>query len=106
MKLTAFNQTGYESNLLYVLLPPAFMKVPAYYPMVVFDTFAHSVFRLKLRFRTYISRADKLKPRLALLPMNKAYETIYPEELQLLGVVTWFFNSARAGGNHGHVRTG
>ena len=38
----------------------------------------------------------QLQPRLALLPMNKAYETIYPEELQLLGVVTWFFNSTRA----------
>lgn len=38
----------------------------------------------------------QLQPRLALLPMNKAYETIYPEELQLLGVVTWFFHSTRA----------
>ena len=38
----------------------------------------------------------QLHPRLALLPMNPAYSTIYPEELQLLGVVTWFFNSTRA----------
>lgn len=38
----------------------------------------------------------QLQPRLALLPMNPAYPTIYPEELQLLGVVTWTFNSTRA----------
>jgi len=38
----------------------------------------------------------QLHPRLALLPMNSAYSVIYPEELQLLGVVTWFFNSTRA----------
>lgn len=38
----------------------------------------------------------QLQPRLALLPMNPAYTIIYPEELQLLGVVTWFFNSTRA----------
>lgn len=38
----------------------------------------------------------QLQPRLALLPMNPAYSVIYPEELQLLGVVTWFFNSTRA----------
>lgn len=38
----------------------------------------------------------QLHPRLALLPMNPAYSTIYPEELQLPGVVTWFFNSTRA----------
>lgn len=38
----------------------------------------------------------QLQPRLALLPMNSAYSAIYPEELQLLGVVTWFFNSTRA----------
>ena len=38
----------------------------------------------------------QLQPRLALLPMNPAYPVIYPEELQLLGVVTWFFNSTRA----------
>lgn len=30
----------------------------------------------------------QLQPRLALLPMNPAYSIIYPEELQLLGVVT------------------
>ena len=40
----------------------------------------------------------QLHPRLALLPMNQAYAVIYPEELQLLGVVTWFFNSTRARG--------
>ncbi|MGK3138385.1 translesion error-prone DNA polymerase V autoproteolytic subunit [Pantoea trifolii] len=38
----------------------------------------------------------QLQPCLALLPMNSAYPVIYPEELQLLGVVTWFFNSTRA----------
>jgi DNA polymerase V len=38
----------------------------------------------------------QLQPCLALLPMNPAYPVIYPEELQLLGVVTWFFNSTRA----------
>lgn len=38
----------------------------------------------------------QLHPRLALLPMNSAFSIIYPEELQLLGVVTWFFNSTRA----------
>jgi len=40
----------------------------------------------------------QLHPSLALLPMNPAYATIYPdpEQLQLLGVVTWFFNSTRA----------
>lgn len=38
----------------------------------------------------------QLQPKLALLPMNPAYSIIYPEELQLLGVVTWFFNSTRA----------
>ncbi|MEN4610325.1 translesion error-prone DNA polymerase V autoproteolytic subunit [Pantoea agglomerans] len=40
----------------------------------------------------------QLHPRIALLPMNSAYSVIYPEELQLLGVVTWFFNSTRARG--------
>lgn len=38
----------------------------------------------------------QLQPRLALLPMNPAYAVIYPDELQLLGVVTWWFNSTRA----------
>ncbi|WP_346302745.1 translesion error-prone DNA polymerase V autoproteolytic subunit [Pantoea sp. Morm] len=40
----------------------------------------------------------QLQPRLGLglLPMNPAYPVIYPEELQLLGVVTWFFNNTRA----------
>ncbi|NWJ82441.1 translesion error-prone DNA polymerase V autoproteolytic subunit [Enterobacter sp. SECR19-1250] len=38
----------------------------------------------------------QLHPLLALLPMNPAYSTIYPESLQLFGVVTWFFNSTRA----------
>lgn len=38
----------------------------------------------------------QLHPRLALLPMNPTYSIIYPDELQLLGVVTWFFNSTRA----------
>lgn len=38
----------------------------------------------------------QLRPCLALLPMNPDYAIIYPEDLQLLGVVTWFFNSTRA----------
>ena len=38
----------------------------------------------------------QLHPRLALLPMNPAYPAIYPESLQLMGVVTWFFHSTRA----------
>lgn len=38
----------------------------------------------------------QLHPRLALLPMNSAYSPIYPDELQLLGVVTWFFSTTRA----------
>ncbi|WP_425047087.1 translesion error-prone DNA polymerase V autoproteolytic subunit [Pantoea agglomerans] len=38
----------------------------------------------------------QLHPRLALLPMNPAYSVIYPDELQLLGVVTWFFSSTKA----------
>lgn len=38
----------------------------------------------------------QLHPVLALLPMNRAYPVIYPESLQLMGVVTWFFHSTRA----------
>lgn len=38
----------------------------------------------------------QLQPCLALLPMNPAYPVICPEDLQLLGVVTWWFNSTRA----------
>jgi DNA polymerase V len=38
----------------------------------------------------------RLHPRPALLPMNPVYPTIYPDELLLLGVVTWFFHSTRA----------
>lgn len=38
----------------------------------------------------------QLHPRLALLPMNPAYPVIYPDDLLLLGVVTWFFHSTRA----------
>lgn len=38
----------------------------------------------------------QLEPRIALIPMNPAYSVIYPEELQLLGVVTWFFSNTRA----------
>lgn len=37
----------------------------------------------------------QLHPRPALLPMNPAYPAIYPDELVLLGVVTWFFHSTR-----------
>lgn len=36
------------------------------------------------------------QPKLALLPMNPAYSIIYLNELQLPGVVIWFFNSTRA----------
>lgn len=38
----------------------------------------------------------QLHPRPALLPMNPAYPAIYPDELLLLGVVTWFFHNTRA----------
>ncbi|MEZ6878783.1 translesion error-prone DNA polymerase V autoproteolytic subunit, partial [Enterobacter sp. KBR-315C3_2022] len=37
----------------------------------------------------------QLKPRIALLPMNPAYPTLYPEELQLFGVVTAFIHKTR-----------
>lgn len=37
----------------------------------------------------------QLKPRIALLPMNPAYPTLYPEELQILGVVTAFIHKTR-----------
>lgn len=37
----------------------------------------------------------QLHPRIALLPMNPTFSPIYPENLQLLGVVTWFFSSTR-----------
>ncbi|WP_254877184.1 translesion error-prone DNA polymerase V autoproteolytic subunit [Pantoea ananatis] len=38
----------------------------------------------------------QLQPRIALRPMNPAYPVIYPEELHLLGVVTWFFHNTEA----------
>lgn len=37
----------------------------------------------------------QLKPRLALLPMNPAYPTLYPEELQIFGVVMAFIHKTR-----------
>lgn len=37
----------------------------------------------------------QLTPRLALLPMNPAFPVIYPEDLHLFGVVTWFFTNTR-----------
>ena len=37
----------------------------------------------------------QLHPQLALLPMNSSYTVIYPEDLQLPGVVSLFFNSTR-----------
>ena len=37
----------------------------------------------------------QLKPRIALLPMNPAYPTLYPEELQIFGVVTAFIHKTR-----------
>ncbi|MGX9377334.1 translesion error-prone DNA polymerase V autoproteolytic subunit [Pantoea ananatis] len=38
----------------------------------------------------------QLQPQIALRPMNPAYPVIYPEELHLLGVVTWFFHNTEA----------
>ncbi|ECB5443894.1 translesion error-prone DNA polymerase V autoproteolytic subunit, partial [Salmonella enterica subsp. enterica serovar Enteritidis] len=38
----------------------------------------------------------QLKPRIALLPMNPAYPTLYPEELQIFGVVTAFIHKTRS----------
>lgn len=38
----------------------------------------------------------QLKPRIALLPMNPTYPTtLYPEELQIFGVVTAFIHKTR-----------
>lgn len=37
----------------------------------------------------------QLRPRIALLPMNPAYPTLYPEELQIFGVVTAFIHKTR-----------
>lgn len=37
----------------------------------------------------------QLKPRIALLPMNPAYPTLYPEELQIFGVVIAFIHKTR-----------
>lgn len=38
----------------------------------------------------------QLKPRIALMPMNPAYPTLYPEELQIFGVVTAFIHKTRS----------
>ncbi|WP_079902666.1 translesion error-prone DNA polymerase V autoproteolytic subunit [Salmonella enterica] len=38
----------------------------------------------------------QLKPRIALLPMNPAYPILYPEELQIFGVVTAFVHKTRS----------
>ncbi len=38
----------------------------------------------------------QLKPRIALLPINPAYPTLYPEELQIFGVVTAFIHKTRS----------
>ncbi|WP_302847818.1 S24 family peptidase, partial [Salmonella enterica] len=38
----------------------------------------------------------QLTPRVALLPMNPAYPTLYPEELQVFGVVTAFIHKTRS----------
>lgn len=40
----------------------------------------------------------QLRPRVALLPMNPAYPTLYPEELQIFGVVTAFIHKTRNAG--------
>jgi DNA polymerase V len=45
----------------------------------------------------------QLHPRLALLPMNPAYSTIYLEELKLLGVLICFFNSTKVRRRQPHV---
>jgi len=37
----------------------------------------------------------QLKPRIALIPMNAAYPTLYPDELQIFGVVTAFIHKTR-----------
>ncbi|EDE5446220.1 translesion error-prone DNA polymerase V autoproteolytic subunit [Salmonella enterica subsp. enterica serovar Utah] len=37
----------------------------------------------------------QLKPRVALLPMNPAYPVLYPENLQIFGVVTAFIHKTR-----------
>ncbi|CAD6024599.1 translesion error-prone DNA polymerase V autoproteolytic subunit [Escherichia coli] len=37
----------------------------------------------------------QLKPCIALLPMNPAYPTLYPEDLQIFGVVTAFIHKTR-----------
>ncbi|POT24417.1 peptidase [Citrobacter freundii] len=37
----------------------------------------------------------QLTPRVALLPMNPAYPTLYPEDLQIFGVVTAFIHKTR-----------
>lgn len=37
----------------------------------------------------------QLRPRIALLPMNPTYLTLYPEELQIFGVVTAFIHKPR-----------
>lgn len=37
----------------------------------------------------------QLKPRIALLPMNPAYPVLYPDELQIFGVVTAFIHKTR-----------
>ncbi|AVZ00407.1 hypothetical protein DAI21_22540 (plasmid) [Lelliottia sp. WB101] len=38
----------------------------------------------------------QIKPRIALLPMNAAYPTLYPEELQIFGVVMAFIHKTRS----------
>lgn len=40
----------------------------------------------------------QLKPRIALLLMNPAYPTLYPEELQIFGVVMAFIHKTRGMG--------
>lgn len=37
----------------------------------------------------------QLKPRIALLPMNPAYPTLYPEDLLIFGVVMAFVHKTR-----------
>ncbi|EEH8380319.1 translesion error-prone DNA polymerase V autoproteolytic subunit [Salmonella enterica subsp. enterica serovar Montevideo] len=38
----------------------------------------------------------QFKPRVALLPMNPAYPVLYPEDLQIFGVVTAFVHKTRS----------
>lgn len=40
-------------------------------------------------------KRQQLKPRIALLPINPAYPTLYPDQLQIFGVVMAFIHKTR-----------